>query len=108
MTTGIYWQVFTDAGTRKANEKLLERFSELVSMSPVDLVSEPYDKGGMRNVFTTRTASGLSLQEMIAVAQSVGYAWTLTGDIHSELDLWCNRTKISGITSIQMTVELAD
>lgn len=103
----IYWKIFSDARSNDKAFKIAKSVITSIGVSHTDLIIEPY-KGGFTCTFKTKVSttnwSNVVLQT-IELAQNIGRAFTLTGNIQTELDMWSNESSITGVTNIQVLVE---
>ena len=104
----IYWKIFTPAGSKDKAMKVAKSVVKFIGVSHSELVVEPYHKGGFTCSFETIVSKGdwsCVVFETIELAQIIGRAYTITGSIHDELDMWSNEPSVSGVTNIQVMAE---
>jgi hypothetical protein len=101
------YKIFTDCSSKEAAAKVAKRYFSTIGSEPSTLTIAPYHKGG----FLIAGAIPISAHnwpevifEALSIAQNVGRAWVITGNIDEELDAWSNDSAISGVSSIQLQV----
>jgi hypothetical protein len=101
------WKIFTDCKSDAAAKKVATKFFVLVNSEPLSVIVEPYHKGGYVVTATVELeASAWSQSVLFALqkAQTVGKAWTISGNIADELDAWSNEALVPGIQSLHLLV----
>lgn len=101
----VQLKIFTDAMTTVKAEKVLSRATEKLAVTVCDVKIEPYHKGGfvcscsIELPFSSWPEIVLSV---ISIAQIIGRAWTLTGDINTEVEMWSNESVIIGVKNLNV------
>ena len=97
--------IFTDAVSKENAEKVANAAIKTIGVICGNLEVNPYHKGGFTCSFESDFESedwGRIILQTIGLAQSIGYAYILYGDIANELDMWSNESSVSGVTNIQV------
>lgn len=101
----VYWKIFTDTGNQDKALKVAKSAIKSVGVSQIDIVVEPYHKGGFSCSFETITDSANWAELVVStiqLAQKIGRAYIISGSINNELEMWSNDPSVSGITHIQV------
>jgi hypothetical protein len=103
-----YWKLFTDCGSEKNAEKLLNKAVAAMGIGLEASDVQPYHKGGFTCCFTSKLSS-MAWEQVPYIAlvqgQKIGRMWIVSGDISREFSAWSNDSNISGVVSIQLEVE---
>ena len=97
-------RLILDCNSEQAARRVIARITGLDGWHVEDL--KPYDKGGFEANLSGKTAAigrADGILELIALAQSFGRSWALTGDINDELDLTSREFTVSGVTFAWLT-----
>lgn len=97
------WKIFCNTKTEEKAIILLNKFKKELKENIEEVITEPYHKGGYVVSFTVRINARSWNDTIVCVvecAQRVGYEWIISGDIMTDPEVWSNKSKISGITSI--------
>ncbi len=101
----VDWKLFVNCNSADASRRLSSAFLKMISRRSALVGIEPHDEGGfvvrLKSVLESPSWAGQVL-EVIQLAQSVGYGWTLSGCIEEEIQLGSSATRIGGVQAIQI------
>lgn len=103
----IDWKIFIKTGDAGKANRVFKAFTNLLNKDYDQKDIKPYHKGGFTASFITtipKTGWEEVVFEALRLAQKVGRSWIITGDIETELDVWSNNPKLSGIDGIHVIV----
>lgn len=104
----IYWKIFADARSPEGARRVSERVGKALDAVAQSMTVEPYPKTGGYTIAFESPVESRDWPDMILQvlnrAQRIGYQWTLNGSILEELDIFTNRSSISGVRLIQCRV----
>ena len=101
----IQWHLFTKADSKVAAEKIVESVAQKldIPITESSIFSESTNRFEATFSTPVSQANWASLVvQALALAQKIGRAWHLSGDVEKELDAWSNEPALSDISSIHM------
>jgi len=103
MSYTLHWKIFTDANRQDKAAKVMRRVLSKLQTEALNVKIEPYHKGGFTCTFDTSCEidqwSDVVLYA-IALAQSIGRGWLLSGDIRQGLEAWSNDSPVVGVKNV--------
>lgn len=99
------WKFFTDAGNEPKARKVLGWVLDKLQVEASDLQIEPYHKGGFVLAFHTKpigTDWPETVLDVLSSAARVGHGWFLKGSITEEVDAYCNKPGVAGVTFVHV------
>ncbi len=101
-------KIWTDAKSKVAAERILERAVQQLGFMLLDSTTEFYPKTEgyicLCGLEIDCTAWESCVVETIALGQRLGYAWTIFGDIRQEVRGWATEARVVGVKAIELTV----
>ena len=104
----INWKIFTDSKSQAGAEKILNRVLSSLSVPEEIGVIKLHRMGTFTCTFSTELVVqpwSECVSNSLALAQSIGRGWILTGDIKHELDAWSSESSVLGVKNIHLLVQ---
>ena len=104
----VVFKVVVDCKDEKASNNVLLRIEGLLEREALGVRIEAlHDSGHVIHfgVELMSTTWETAVFESLVLGQRLGYGWTLTGDIETDLCGYSSKARISGVTQIELFLE---
>jgi hypothetical protein len=101
----LAWNIFADCNSEARSLHVATNLFQRAGIAIPSLEVEPYQKGGFKVSARTQHVADTWAEFVVsslALAQSVGHNWAISGDITSEFDVWSNAAAVPGVSSIHI------
>ena len=91
-------RLIVDAKSERSALRVVDRLLGLVEAKITGI--EPYHKGGFEVRMTLPVGAAdwpTRVLTLLQRAQTIGYGWTLTGDVETDVSLTCESLKLPGL-----------
>lgn len=105
--THARWSIFVDATTVPKTEKICRQFFSRIGKTEKDKHIEPCHKGGHKITFVTthtQKSHAENVLEIMDLANRVGKAWVLRGNILMDPSGWSTEGNLPGITAVGWSI----